>query len=77
MFATSHAPGYRTLVSCHAAARRSNPQGLLALTYGRGSDDWPEIVCAENIKKYYEPDTDVPTAAKPGLQGRAILRLLA
>ena len=35
------------------------------VTYGRGSDDWPEIVCAENIKKYYEPDTDVPTAAKP------------
>jgi hypothetical protein len=35
------------------------------VTYGRGSDDWPEIVCAENIKKYYEPDTDVPTAVKP------------
>ena len=34
------------------------------VTYGRGSDDWPEIVCAENIKKYYEPDTDVPTAVK-------------
>ena len=35
------------------------------VTYGRGSNDWPEIVCAENIKKYYEPDTDVPAAAKP------------
>ncbi len=35
------------------------------VTYGRGSDDWPETVCAENIKKYYERDTDVPTAAKP------------
>ena len=34
------------------------------ITYGRGSNDWPEIVCAENIRKYYEKDTDVPTAAK-------------
>jgi hypothetical protein len=34
------------------------------VTYGRGSDEWPETVCAENIKKYYEPDTDVPTATK-------------
>lgn len=35
------------------------------VTYGRGSDQWPEIVCAENIKKYYEADTDVPAAATP------------
>jgi hypothetical protein len=35
------------------------------ITYGRGSKDWPEIVCAENIKKYYENDTAVPTADKP------------
>jgi hypothetical protein len=35
------------------------------ITYGRGSKDWPEIVCAENIRKYYEKDTAVPTADKP------------
>jgi hypothetical protein len=34
------------------------------ITYGRGSNDWPEIVCAENVKKYYEKDTAVPTADK-------------
>ena len=34
------------------------------ITYGRGSTDWPETVCAENIHKYYEPDTQVPTAEK-------------
>ena len=35
------------------------------VTYGRGSDNWPEIVCAENIKRYFEADTDVPTAVEP------------
>ena len=35
------------------------------VTYGRGSDDWPETVCAENVHVYYSTDTQVPTAAKP------------
>ena len=35
------------------------------ITYGRGSSDWPETVCAENAHVYYDKDETVPTAAKP------------
>ena len=36
------------------------------ITYGRGSDQWPEIVCAENTHEYYNnKDSDVPTADRP------------
>jgi hypothetical protein len=36
------------------------------VTYGRGSADWPETVCAENIHEYYNnKNSDVPQAAKP------------
>ncbi len=36
------------------------------ITYGRGSNDWPETVCAENIREYYNnKDSDVPRADKP------------
>jgi hypothetical protein len=36
------------------------------VTYGRGSDDWPETVCAENRHEYYnEKDSNVPTAKTP------------
>jgi hypothetical protein len=36
------------------------------VTYGRGSTNWPEIVCAENRHEYYSnKDSDVPTAARP------------
>ena len=36
------------------------------ITYGRGSNDWPETVCAENRHEYYNnKDSDVPTAEKP------------
>jgi hypothetical protein len=36
------------------------------ITYGRGSKDWPEIVCAENIHEYYNnKESDVPRADKP------------
>jgi hypothetical protein len=35
------------------------------ITYGQGSDDWPETVCAENVHVYYDKDTDVPKADKP------------
>jgi hypothetical protein len=36
------------------------------VTYGRGSDDWPETVCAENRHEYYNnKDSDVPQADKP------------
>ena len=36
------------------------------ITYGRGSNDWPEIVCAENIHEYYNnKELDVPRADKP------------
>jgi hypothetical protein len=36
------------------------------ITYGRGSNDWPETVCAENIHEYYNnKDSDVPRADKP------------
>jgi hypothetical protein len=35
------------------------------LTYGRGSDIWPETVCAENRNEYYyEKESEVPTALK-------------
>ncbi len=35
------------------------------ITYGRGSTDWPETVCAENVHQYYRKDSEVPTADKP------------
>ncbi len=35
------------------------------VTFGRGSDEWPETVCAENPHVYYSKDEQVPTAAKP------------
>ena len=36
------------------------------ITMGRGSDDWPETVCAENTHEYYSnKDTSVPIADKP------------
>jgi hypothetical protein len=35
------------------------------ITYGRGSEEWPETVCAENTHEYYNnKDSDVPTAEK-------------
>ena len=35
------------------------------ITYGRGSDEWPETVCAENINEYYNnKESEVPRAAK-------------
>src|SRR5438067_7765649 len=37
----------------------------VTVTYGRGSNDWPETVCAENIHKYFDKDEDVPKADKP------------
>jgi hypothetical protein len=36
------------------------------ITYGRGSDEWPEVVCAENTHEYYNnKDSDVPKAEQP------------
>jgi hypothetical protein len=36
------------------------------ITYGRGSDEWPETVCAENRHEYYNnKDSEVPTAERP------------
>lgn len=35
------------------------------VTYGRGSTEWPETVCAENAHVYYYKDETVPTAVKP------------
>jgi len=36
------------------------------ITYGRGSTELPEIVCAENRHEYYNnKDSEVPTAEKP------------
>jgi len=36
------------------------------ITYGRGSANWPETVCAENTHEYYNnKDSDVPTAKRP------------
>ena len=36
------------------------------ITYGRSTDDWPEMVCAENPHVYYAgKDAAVPTADKP------------
>jgi hypothetical protein len=36
------------------------------ITYGRGSNEWPEIVCAENIHEYYNnKESDVPRADMP------------
>jgi hypothetical protein len=35
------------------------------ITYGRGSDAWPEVVCAENPHEYYNnQDSEIPTADK-------------
>ncbi len=36
------------------------------ITYGRGSGQWQEVVCAENRHEYYNnKDSDVPTAETP------------
>jgi hypothetical protein len=36
------------------------------LTYVPGPDEWPEVVCAENLHQYYyKNEADVPRAAKP------------
>ncbi len=36
------------------------------ITYGRGSNEWPETVCAENTQEYYNhKESDVPRADKP------------
>jgi hypothetical protein len=36
------------------------------ITYGRGSNEWPETVCAENTHEYYNnKNSEVPAAAKP------------
>ena len=35
------------------------------VTYGRGSNDWPETACAENFHVYYDKDETVPTAKRP------------
>lgn len=38
------------------------------ITFGRGSSDWPETVCAENTRRtgaYGDKDTALPTAVKP------------
>lgn len=35
------------------------------VTFGRGTTDWPETVCAENFHVYYDKDEKIPTAAKP------------
>ena len=35
------------------------------ITFGRGTDQWPETDCAENIHQYYRKDSEVPTADKP------------
>jgi hypothetical protein len=36
------------------------------ITYGHSTDDWPEMVCAENTRSSYAgQDTAVPTADKP------------
>ena len=40
-------------------------QWTATVTFGRGSNDWPEIACAENSHVYYDQDEKVPTAAKP------------
>jgi hypothetical protein len=36
------------------------------VTFGRGTSDWPETVCAENTREYYaNKDSEVPAAGKP------------
>jgi len=36
------------------------------ITYGRGSTNWPEVVCAENSAEYlFQQGLRCPTAAKP------------
>jgi hypothetical protein len=36
------------------------------ITYGRGTSEWPETVCAENTHEYYNnKESEIPTAAKP------------
>jgi len=38
----------------------------VTITYAPGTDDWPEVVCAENIQEYYyKKESEVPRAAKP------------
>ena len=32
------------------------------ITYRRGSNEWPETVCAENTQTYFDKDADVPVA---------------
>jgi hypothetical protein len=37
-----------------------------SMTYRRALGDWPEFVCAENVREYYyNKDSEVPKAAKP------------
>jgi hypothetical protein len=39
---------------------------VATVTYGRGSNDWPETVCSENRNEYYNnKEADVPRADKP------------
>jgi hypothetical protein len=39
---------------------------MATITYGRGSGDWDEQICAENIHQYYlNKDSEVPIAPKP------------
>jgi hypothetical protein len=36
------------------------------VTFGRGTSDWPETVCAENTHEYYaNKESEVPAAVKP------------
>ncbi len=35
------------------------------VTFGKGSTEWPETVCAENPHVYYDKDESIPTAARP------------
>ncbi len=38
------------------------------VTFGRGTGNWPETVCAENTHEYYaNKDSEVPAAIKPDL----------
>jgi hypothetical protein len=36
-----------------------------AVTYRHLLIDWREMVCAENIHRYFEPDEQVPVAERP------------
>jgi hypothetical protein len=36
------------------------------MTYRRARGEWPEFVCAENIREYYyNKNSEIPTADKP------------